>query len=243
MALKPKLRPAPCAMRPDAVTRALFKATRKGLQLVTLRLFADRLGDGLVLRFENSNDAIEVEQDRILDAGRLPGDDGGKPALDEQRPHAFEVAGHVGKAETAAPEGGKTRARPLGRLTERLAELLVAHELDAPAERLEQFERHVLRRPVERIVRAGGQKRLAVSRALAPILGDGDGDPLDTRRDAQGESAAKTGLRVAARQGLGAFAVEKIFERGQALERDALLYKPVRRGDRLSSFLRSALCT
>ncbi len=179
------------------------------------------------------DDAVEVEQDRFLHAGRLAGDDAGEAALGKERPHAFEIAGHVGEGETAPPEGGKTRARPLGRLAERLAELLVAHELDAPAERLEQFERHILRRAVERIVRTRCKKRLAVSRALAPILGDGDGDPFDARRDAQGEIAAKAGLRIAARQVLGALAVEEIFECGQALKRDALLYKPVRRGHRL----------
>ncbi len=51
--------------------------------------------------------------------------------MSEESADAFEIAGGVGESEPAPPEGRKLRLGFLGLRSERLPELLIAHELDA----------------------------------------------------------------------------------------------------------------
>src|SRR5665811_1629779 len=217
--------------RRGGIARAL-QGDPQGFELVALGGVADGLGDRFVHGVENIDDTVEVEQDGVLHARRLRGDDAGKPALDKESPHTFQIASHVGEGEIATPERGEARPGPFGGLAKRPAELLIAHQLDARGEGLEQFERDVLRRPIERVAGTWTEKELAVLGPFTPALGNGAGDPIDIVRDARGEPAAEADLLRPRRECVGALAVEQIFQRRKSLEGHAFLGKRIRQQHR-----------
>ena len=124
--------------------------------------------------------------------GEFGVDDLGKAAFAEEEDHALEVADHIGEGKIAPPEGGELGLCFCGGRSERLAKLLVAHELDARGKGFEQLERHLLGGVIKSVFGGGSDKCLLVGRALAPTLDHILGDAVDIGGDARSEAAAES---------------------------------------------------
>ncbi len=218
MALKPKARPAPRAIMSPAVCAALFSETRKASSLARRLFVLDHFRHRRVDAAQDLYRVVEVVQDRVLHARRFYRHHLGKAAVREQSADAFEISGGVGEAEPAPPERSELGLRLLAARSERLGELLVAHQLDAGGEGLEQIEGHLFRCVVVGIIGSGTEKRLLVGRTLAPSLDHVPRDAIDIGGDAEREAAAEGATVTAHGQGLGTVAIEQIFEGGETLQ-------------------------
>ena len=144
MALKPKLRPAPRGDHVSGRVARAFQGDAQGFDLGAQGLILDRLLGRCPDAAQNFDGAIEVQQDRILHAGRFTHHHLGETALREERAHAFEIARGICECQTAPPERGELRSRLVDACAKRLAELLIADQLYAGGERLEDIERDLL---------------------------------------------------------------------------------------------------
>ena len=191
MALKPKVRPAPREIMSPCRGGGGFQRDAQGFELAAQILVAHRFGDGLVHAAQDLDGVIEIEHDRILDAGRTPDAPLARTRLWRTGRARRQDCLPCWRSSARSARRAQAAALPARAWPERLCQFLVAHPFDAGGEGLEQLERHLFRRVIGSVGWTGLEIGLGVGRAILPAVNDLLGYACEIAGDGFGKAAAE----------------------------------------------------